>query len=155
MTDLPTGSRPQREHLWSRGNEPTRRKLVPSKAVHDHIEHKNLETRRFQSGHYIFRERETGDLAFIIQTGTVDLVKGKADGEVLVDRLGPGAIFGEFALIDGGTRLVSARAVGDDVRVAVITRDMFHHKIDVADPFVRGLLQVLTSNVRMLVDKLT
>jgi CRP-like cAMP-binding protein len=123
--------------------------------IHAHVKRKELEVRRLHAGQYVFRERETGEQAYIVQSGTIELAKTTAGGEVVIDRLGKGAIFGEFSLIDGGLRMMSARAVEEGVSIVVIPRDLFLGKMEAADPFIRGLVQVLTSNVRALVDKLS
>lgn len=62
---------------------------------------------RLRAGTILCRQGEPGREAFIILEGeaTVD-----ADGTELA-RLGPGAVCGEIALLDGGTRTATATAV--------------------------------------------
>ena len=38
---------------------------------------------RFKSGHYVFREGDLGDAAFIVNSGMVDITINRGDGEAL------------------------------------------------------------------------
>ena len=61
-------------------------------------------------GDYIFREGEFGQHAYIINSGTVELVKFTGDQQSVLAELEKGALFGEMAIIDGSARSASARA---------------------------------------------
>ena len=52
-------------------------------------------------GDYIFREGEFGQTAFMIDSGTVELVKFTGDQQTVLTELEKGALFGEMAIIDG------------------------------------------------------
>ncbi|MBT3557294.1 MAG: cyclic nucleotide-binding domain-containing protein [Rhodospirillales bacterium] len=101
----------------------------------------------------IFREYETGKQAFIIQSGTVEITRETEDGKVVIGVLEEGAMFGEMALIDDKLRMATARAIGP-VTVMVITREMINKKISNADPFVRGLIELLLDHARSTADTL-
>ncbi len=107
-----------------------------------------VETRTTQDKCYIFRERETAEQAFLLVSGTVEIIKNTDDGEVVIGTLGEGALFGEMALIDNVPRITSARAVGT-VRMKVVTREMINKQIANSNPFVRGLIKRLSEHVRM------
>ncbi len=109
----------------------------------------HIETREIKANHYIFREREVGDLAFIIDSGTVEIVKNADGNEVVIGTLGKGAMFGEMALIDKVPRMASARAV-ERVTLTVVPRGLMNRKIEEIDPFVKGLLRVLSDHVRRM-----
>ena len=61
-------------------------------------------------GDYIFREGEFGQHAYIINSGTVELVKFTGDQQSVLAELEKGALFGEMAIIDSSARSASARA---------------------------------------------
>jgi CRP-like cAMP-binding protein len=63
-------------------------------------------------------------------------------------------MFGEMALIDNGQRMASARAIEGEVETLVISRDLFNKKLEGADPFLRALIDILTSHIRGLADQL-
>jgi CRP-like cAMP-binding protein len=90
------------------------------------------------AGVELVREGEPGDALFVIIDGTAVVQQG---GEEL-NRVGPGAYFGELAILDGEPR--SATVVADsDVRVAVIGIRMFRTLLrefsDLAEQLLIGL----------------
>ena len=106
-----------------------------------------IETREVKDGQYIFRQRETGEIAFLLIAGSVEIIKTIDDQDVVLATLDKGSMFGEMALIDNLPRMASARAVGN-VQLKVITREMMDRKIAAIDPFARGLIRVLSQHVR-------
>jgi CRP/FNR family transcriptional regulator, cyclic AMP receptor protein len=111
--------------------------------------------KNFDDGRYVFREHEVGDEAFIIEEGTVEIVRLSEDGVNILASIGPGEIFGEMALIDDSPRMASARTVGR-VTLTVITRALFSDKLKATDPFIRGLLTIMAAEARRLAnEKLT
>lgn len=106
-----------------------------------------LQRLTFKPGDMIFKEGEEGNLAYIIQEGEVEITK-KVDGHTQVlATIGKGGMFGEMALIDSKPRMAGARAHKGST-IIVVTRVMFEEKLSKADPFVRGLLNILADHVR-------
>lgn len=65
-------------------------------------------------GEYIFREGESANYAYVLQSGAVQIVKLGHDGESVLAEIGQRAqIFGEMALIDGAPRSAGAKAKTD------------------------------------------
>lgn len=106
------------------------------------------ERRTYKEDHYIFREGETGDMAFIIMDGTVQITTQSNDSTVVLSRLANGSMFGEMALIDDEPRMASAQAVNGPVEALVVSRQMFQQKLNRLDPFTRTLIKILSANVR-------
>ncbi len=104
-----------------------------------------LERKVFYANTKIFAEGEAGDRAYLIQDGTVEIIK---NGQVLAE-LSKGELFGEMALVDDQPRMASARAK-NDVSVVIIGRETFREKLSKADPFIRGLLTIFVRNIRNL-----
>ena len=109
-----------------------------------------IESRSVQQDQFIFRENETGDLAFVVKSGTVQISKSEGESEVVLGHVGAGGMFGEMALIDDSPRMASAKAVNGSVELMVISRKMFERKLDTMDPFTRGLIDILASHIRTL-----
>ena len=109
--------------------------------------------RQLNPGQTVFREGESGDQAFIVQQGSVEIFKKSGDATVVLDTLQEGSLFGEMSLIDGKPRMASARAVGATT-ILVISQPLFDRKIGTVDPFVRSLLNILTDNARTMGEKL-
>jgi len=110
--------------------------------------------RSFMEGTYIFREGETGDLAFVVLNGTVEISHVVGDKNVPIGTVTKGGMFGEMALINDKPRMASARATGEGVEVMIISREMLHSKLETADPFYGALIDILTAHVRSLADQL-
>ena len=104
-----------------------------------------LERKVFYAGQKIFSEGDRGDRAYLIQSGSVDIVKN----EMPLATLNAGELFGEMALIDDKPRMATALAQ-TDVTVVIISRDSFNEKLSKADPFIRGLLNIFVRNIRNL-----
>jgi putative ABC transport system ATP-binding protein len=65
-----------------------------------------------RSGQILFEQGSDGDLVYIVEEGTIELVRARPDGaEDILARRGPGTYFGELAPLFGIKRSASARAV--------------------------------------------
>lgn len=112
-----------------------------------------LPRKTYRAGKAIFRKGDAGDVAYVIQSGTVDIVRPVAGQNRLIATLAAGEIFGEMALIDGKPRMADAVAASDVVVLAV-PADQFQEKLRSADPFVRALLRMFVTNLRVMTEKL-
>lgn len=76
--------------------------------------------RRYAHGEAILCQGDPGACLFFVLSGAVRLAAVLESGrEVVVGLLGPGEVFGEVALLGGGSSPVEARAVGE-ARIAVV-----------------------------------
>ena len=107
-----------------------------------------------------FRAHETVLLKGSPGTGMMAVIKGEirisgpgADGrEVIFNMLGPGDIFGEVALLDGGERSADATAVSDS-EVLVIERRNFLPFLDRHPPVATKLLIALCQKLRRTTEQ--
>ena len=60
---------------------------------------------------FIFREGEAGDAAYVVETGSVAIVKTIEGTAMRLATIGLGGLFGEMAILDGSPRMASARAL--------------------------------------------
>ncbi|MFC1672848.1 cyclic nucleotide-binding domain-containing protein [Pseudomonadota bacterium] len=112
-----------------------------------------IERKVYAQGDTIFKQGSTGRTAFIVQKGSVDIVHIDPDGdEKHLANIGAGAIFGEMSLIDDNPRMATARAA-EATTVIVVTEQMFLHKLEHADPFIRGLMHIMAETIRTMSDK--
>ena len=110
----------------------------------------DVSRRRFERDHFIFREHEPGERAYIIAEGKVEILKESAEGLVSLRVLNVGAMFGELALIDNSPRMASAKAINGPVELLEIDQKTFTKKLSNADPFTRGLINILADTARSL-----
>jgi len=112
-----------------------------------------LRKARFAAGTVIFGQEDAAGTAYLIQEGRVELVQRGADGMFdTLGLLGPGQVFGEHALLSDSPRGHTARAETDTVVVA-ISRAGVQEALSTADPFVRGLYEVLSQNLRSVLER--
>ncbi len=111
-----------------------------------------LQRQTFQAGDRIFKEGDEGNMAFIVQSGEVEIYKEIDDKITVLGKIGQGGIFGEMALIDAKPRMASARA-SKGATIILVNRSMFEQKLNKADPFIKGLLNILVENIRRMSDK--
>jgi signal transduction histidine kinase len=62
-------------------------------------------------GDYLIREGEQADALFVVLDGELEVTKRSDRTEVPLARVGPGALQGEIAALEGGRRLASVRAI--------------------------------------------
>ncbi len=105
----------------------------------------------FEAQKAIFFEGQSGDAAYLIESGEVAIVKnappGSAAKHVPIARLKAGDVFGEMALIDGRNRSASAIAIGTVV-VLVVEAGDFERELDGAERVVADALHIMLAYVR-------
>ncbi|MQA75901.1 MAG: cyclic nucleotide-binding domain-containing protein [Solirubrobacterales bacterium] len=70
--------------------------------------------RSFPRGVRVFMEGDSGDACYIVRTGDLRVTREHSDGRAIsLATLGPGDIFGELAMIDGGTRSASVETLSE------------------------------------------
>ena len=74
-----------------------------------------VEVQMYQAGEAVFGEGDSGDSWYVLYKGTADVLKNSDSGEKLISTLGPGACFGEIAILDGLPRSATVRAAEDSV----------------------------------------
>lgn len=107
----------------------------------------------FHKGEYIFREGDRGNKLFIITSGEVEISKKVDDEEVPLAALKTGSVFGEMALVGGGYRSASAKAV-TRVTCFAMSQAMFRHKLASEVPsWMQALFTALIDRLRVTTIK--
>ena len=70
-------------------------------------------------GATLFGEGDPGDIAYIVTSGEVEILKASADQSVRIAISGPGIVVGEMSLLTGEPRSASARALVDTELVSI------------------------------------
>jgi CRP-like cAMP-binding protein len=81
-----------------------------------------LERRTYEQGQAIVQQGEEGRELFLLLDGIVDV---EVDGEEVAE-IGPGALLGEMALLEGGTRTATLWAT-TPVRAVVVPPEAIDH----------------------------
>lgn len=111
--------------------------------------------RRFRRGDTIFHEGEAGDSLHVIDSGHVAIRIGTALGDVVtLTVLGPGASFGEQALLSADARRTASAVCLDEVQTVAVAGDDFEGLRQRLPAVDRFLVDVLASQVRRLSGQL-
>jgi CRP/FNR family cyclic AMP-dependent transcriptional regulator len=101
------------------------------------------DVRSFRQGETIFKEGDSGDCMFAVIEGAVEIdLRG-----AVVERVTPGGVFGEMALIDGKPRSATAVAAVDCM-VAAINEKRFLRLVEQTPSFALRMMQVITERLR-------
>lgn len=106
-----------------------------------------LDREIFTSGQCIFNNGDTGDCAYLIEEGAVEIVGAGHGPEHRIGLLGKGEMFGEIALIDHQPRTATARAV-ERTTLIPIQRKLVEGLLEKSDPILRHLLVVILERYR-------
>lgn len=99
----------------------------------------------------VFREGDPGDALFIVVTGLVRILVATTSGEIQLNTLGPGDIFGEIAVLDGRGRTASV-ITGKATELVRIGRQEFLAFLEDFPRYTGVLVHILASRVRSTVQ---
>jgi CRP/FNR family transcriptional regulator, cyclic AMP receptor protein len=107
------------------------------------------ETVPFEEGEVIFREGDPGEAMYVVVEGKVELrIRDK-----VVEKVGPGGVIGEMALIDRAPRVATATAL-TDCRLAAIPEKRFLFMVQQTPHFSLQILRVVVERLRRMDEKL-
>lgn len=96
---------------------------LPNEAIQDLVDH--VEMVELKEDEVLFKKGDVGEAVYILQDGWVKIVNVDQDGsEVVLNQVGPGAVFGEMALIDNEPRSAGVTALRD-TQLLKLSRDEF------------------------------
>ena len=103
---------------------------------------------RLAAGEELFAEGSTGDRAYIIRSGELEIIKHSSGREVLLSlRNEPGDVIGEMALLEQMPRTASVRARTDS-ELLVIHQDQFDHLLNTSPSAARAMLHTVLQRWR-------
>jgi CRP-like cAMP-binding protein len=105
--------------------------------------------RLFQDGEVIVRQGEQGDCMYVIQSGTVEVVRQVDGKDVPIARRKEGEFFGEMSIFEREVRMASVRAVGQ-VRVITVDKKNLLRRIQEDPSLAFRLLQSMSHRLRDL-----
>ncbi len=112
-----------------------------------------MHERNYLADEVIFDEGEEGQGLFLVLSGRVKIVL-PASANTLLLELGPGAFFGEVALLDQSLRTAQARAI-EDTQIVVLFRAEFYSLLEthsaIASRISFQLARVLAARLRQSV----
>ena len=100
-----------------------------------------------KAGDTLFVEGAKGDRAYVVESGSMEILKHARSREIPVATLGPGAVIGEMAVLQAMPRTASVRAATDASLVA-IDGDSFRELIEESPVAARALLRTMFARWR-------
>ena len=113
-----------------------------------------LEYITYQAGEIIFTEGDTGDQAYIVESGMVEIFRNVGGQKITLGTVEKDGIFGEMSLIDEATRMGTASALVKTDCI-IVPKLVIQANLADADPLLRKLVNVLLGNARSLSDHIT
>jgi CRP-like cAMP-binding protein len=107
------------------------------------LDRRDVPLKRFEAGERIFLEHDVGETMYVVCSGAVDVI---TFGNVL-ERVGPGGVFGEMALIDAAPRSAAALA-SEATEVGVIDKPMFLKLVAEEPEFALQIMRLMAERVR-------
>ena len=104
-------------------------------------------TRGFKCGECVIQEGDVGDCAYLVQSGTLKIVREFAGTDVEISRVSAGEIIGEAALIFDERRSASVIGVLPGTLI-VINRQSFKKKLEGSDPTIKAIVEMLSRRVQ-------
>jgi cAMP-dependent protein kinase regulator len=106
----------------------------------------------------VIREGEEGDTFYMVKSGRLEVFKEKDGKRRVVEELGPGDFFGEIALLTGGKRTASVRAM-ERAELVCLKMDAFKEILDKFPPIreriekegelrMKGLISIIKASER-------
>ncbi|MFP5490884.1 MAG: cyclic nucleotide-binding domain-containing protein [Bacteriovoracia bacterium] len=102
----------------------------------------------FNDGQWVFAEGDHNRDLYIIQEGSVDIIKQTPQGEMKLATFEKGDFFGDMALLQGGPRFAGARARGA-TRLLILQPGGFLLKIRRDPTFAFEMLQQLSLRIKV------
>jgi CRP-like cAMP-binding protein len=109
--------------------------------------------RNYKKGETIVKEGEQAVAFFIVTKGKVEIAAGAGQKRQKLNDLSSGGVFGEMALLDGGPRVATVKAV-DDTVCLVLSRWDFVAELRTNPQIAVAMLPILSKRLREVEAKL-
>jgi len=109
--------------------------------------------RKYKAGDTIVKEGEQAVAFFMITKGKAEAVAGSSKKQTKLGELGPGAVFGEMALLDGMPRANTVKAL-TDTECLVMSRWDFVAELRTNPHIAVAMLPILSKRLRDADDRL-
>jgi CRP/FNR family cyclic AMP-dependent transcriptional regulator len=115
----------------------------------------NLSTRRrVRARETVVQQSEPGNELFVLVSGHLKVISTDPEGrDAGLNVMGPGEVFGEVALLDGGPRSATIVALGEPCELLVIRREHWLRFLKESPDTAVQLLGVLAGRLRKLTER--
>jgi CRP-like cAMP-binding protein len=114
-----------------------------------------LSRRRYRRNEVVFHQGDPGETLHLVRKGRLKILASAETGEdAVLTIVGPGDMFGELTLLDGGSRSATVIAM-EDVETATLSRADFLDLLRRDPTVVEALLCALTRTIRRLTEEVS
>lgn len=106
--------------------------------------------KKFEKGAFLFHEGDAGDCAYLIESGSVEILINRNGQNISVRKSGQGALIGEIAVIDAKPRAFTVQVV-EECEAIEISRKDFIRRLEQSDPVVKMIMDVVARRYRDIV----
>ena len=103
----------------------------------------------YKDGESIVELGEAGDCMFVVQSGTVEVIRQQGDQTIRLAELAEGEFFGEMALFEKEVRSATVRARGD-VRILTVDKKNLLRRINEDPSLAFRMVQRMSKRIRDL-----
>jgi signal transduction histidine kinase/predicted CoA-binding protein len=106
-----------------------------------------VEEVRLGMGEWLFAEGDTGDRAYIVQDGRLEIIKNSGGREILLSVRQAGEVFGELALLEEAPRMAGVRARTDST-LLTLHKEHLDNLLAHSPSAARAMLQTVLAHWR-------
>ncbi|MEK7485326.1 MAG: cyclic nucleotide-binding domain-containing protein [Planctomycetota bacterium] len=108
--------------------------------------------KKYETGEMIFREGDSGEYAFVIISGLVEISKGIEGTRQVLAQLGKGEFVGEIAIFTKQPRIASARALQPTV-IQLMNKGALEEELEKLNPWLEQMIARLSTRFVSLTEK--
>lgn len=97
----------------------------------------------YQDGQIIIEEGSHGDWVYVVESGSVEILKRVGDKDVVIERLEAGEVFGELGFIAKVPRIATVKAVGETT-VGILDRGFLDAEFNKLSSNFQTILKTLS-----------
>jgi len=105
------------------------------------------EFQAYSAGEVIFRAGDEAELAYVVRSGTVDIIVSRNGSDEVLETLSQGDFLGEMALVDNEVRSATAIA-RENVSLGIFTKEEIDESLKKSDLLTYALVKLLTKRLR-------
>ena len=103
----------------------------------------------FPAGALLFKKGDRANAMYVVRSGKIEIF----DGPITYEMVAAGDILGEMAMVDGGPRSASARAV-TECQVIPVDDQRFRALVEKSPPFAIRVMRVMGKRLRSMNERL-
>ena len=106
----------------------------------------------YASGELVVRQGDEGNCMYVVQAGTLEVLREEHDGDVRIAVMNAGDVFGEMSIFEHEARSATVRALGD-ARVLTVDKKTFLRRVQEDPSLAFNLVKNMSRRIRLLSEE--